>query len=476
MSRKSQGGPQLQYEEKMLGARRRHYCLKPVKLVETRAGKDDGCVNIQVTRGSKTGIQVDNGEEKKIQEHFDFVASRLQKLHKSVMWNMYVGRSFLERIDPVSRVQDEVDIATPDTSEFCINKPVTWSRDSIDHIEDMLRVNEIPCDGLVCLFSVANDTSERDIDYDEITWEIEKVAVYHCVKTYSQRLLNQEGNMARQGMDPISRKVRTPGRNRSGYVVYLAYQLVENITFAQVMVETVLYGVDISLKKKQLLHQLGDLKMSPPVDDRIRRVISDVKDFMGKDQVEILHQVKDLRDQSKLSIVSQFIQLLQAGGQQQGGMAGLNQFVTFLSQKDGMRRSSSRQSVTGSIQPTLSRSNSARSRKQSTSSFSSCSNASSIPRCNSAGSQTTRPAAPVRKVSSAKTRRQSSLAAIQSDQEALSSSCETLHQVKNTRAGERRVQAGQEKEGNNSRNRVRGAVSNNNSSSARKPQRKSNGK
>ena len=49
-------------------------------------------------------------------------------------------------------------------------------------------------------------------------------------------------------------------------------------------------------------------------------------------------QVKDLRDQSKLSIVSQFIQLLQAGGQQQGGMAGLNQFVTFLSQKDGMRR------------------------------------------------------------------------------------------------------------------------------------------
>ena len=154
-------------------------------------------------------------------------------------------------------------------------------------------------------------------------------------------------------------------------------------------------------------------------------------------------------------------------------------------------RSSSRQSVTGSIQPTLSRSNSVRSRydkktpqvfseflfrKQSTSSFSSCSNASSIPRCNSAGSQTTRPAAPVRKVSSAKTRRQSSLAAIQSDQEALSSSCETLHQVKNTRAGERRVQAGQEKEGNNSRNRVRGAVSNNNSSSARKPQRKSNGK
>ena len=97
--------------------------------------------------------------------------------------------------------------------------------------------------------------------------------------------------MGRQGMDPISRKVRTPGRNRSGYVVYLAYQLLDSITFGQIMAETVLFGVDIALKKKQLLHQLGDLKMSPPVDDRNRKVISGVKEFMGKEQVEILHQV-----------------------------------------------------------------------------------------------------------------------------------------------------------------------------------------
>ena len=89
--------------------------------------------------------------------------------------------------------------------------------------------------------------------------------------------------MARQGLDPISRKVRTPGRNRTGYVVYLAYQLVDSITFSQV--------IYIALKKKQLLHQLGDLKMSPPVDDRNRRVIIDVKEFLGKNQVEILHKV-----------------------------------------------------------------------------------------------------------------------------------------------------------------------------------------
>ena len=144
--------------------------------------------------------------------------------------------------------------------------------------------------------------------------------------------------MARQGLDPISRKVRTPGRNRSGYVVYLAYQLVDSITFSQVMVETVLYGVDIEQKKKQILHQLGDLKMPPPVDDKNRKVIKDVKEFMGKEQVEILHQLKVMNDVNKLSVVSQFIQLLQAGGERQGGIAGLNQFVTFLSQTDGTAR------------------------------------------------------------------------------------------------------------------------------------------
>ena len=295
-------------------------------------------MNIQFNRGNKTGINVDNVEEKKIQEHFDFVTTKLQKLHKSVMWNMFIGRSFLEKTEPVNRAQEEVNIDNSANSEFDINNAKTWSRDCIAHIENTLKVNEIPTDGLVCLFSVANDDSERDIDSDEVAWEIEKVAVYHCVNTYGQRLLNQEGCMARQGMDPISRKVRTPGRNRSGYVVYLAYQLVDSITFSQVMVETVLYGVDIELKKKQILHQLGDLKMSPPVDDRNRKVIKDVKEFMGKDQVEILHQLKDIKDVKKLSVISQFIQLLQVGGSQQGGMAGLNQFVTFLSQKEQINR------------------------------------------------------------------------------------------------------------------------------------------
>ena len=112
-----------------------------------------------------------------------------------------------------------------------------------------------------------------------------------------------------------------------------SYQLVESITFSQVMLDSVFYSVDIEMKKKQLLHQLGDLKLSPAVDDKVRKQIKDIKEFLGKDQVEILHQVKELKDPEKLSVILQFIQLIHAGDNQRN-MAGINQFVSFLSEKE----------------------------------------------------------------------------------------------------------------------------------------------
>ena len=86
-------------------------------------------------------------------------------------------------------------------------------------------------------------------------------------------------------------------------------QLVESVTLGHVMMETVLHGVDIEAKKKhvrhkimklfgqmqlikiviqftwkstnwwftfflQLLHLMGDLRLAPPVDDKVRKVCS----------------------------------------------------------------------------------------------------------------------------------------------------------------------------------------------------------
>ena len=78
---------------------------------------------------------------------------------------------------------------------------------------------------------------------------------------------------------------------------FSALQLVDSITLGHVMVETVLHGVDIEAKKKQVrgkyfvdpspakfyplvispfppqvLHLMGDLRLAPPVDDKVRKV------------------------------------------------------------------------------------------------------------------------------------------------------------------------------------------------------------
>jgi hypothetical protein len=132
--------PTLNYEEKIKSERKRRFCLKPVKLIETKVAKDEDCVNIQFTRGNKTGTHIDNVEEKKIHEHFAFVTSKLRKTQKSIMWNTFIGRSFLEKNEPVNQAKDEINIDIPDTSECDINKPKTWSSDCIAHIEDTLRV------------------------------------------------------------------------------------------------------------------------------------------------------------------------------------------------------------------------------------------------------------------------------------------------------------------------------------------------
>ena len=53
-------------------------------------------------RGTKTSVNIDNVEERKVHDHFNSVTSRLEKLHKSLMWNMFIGRSFLDKVQLVT--------------------------------------------------------------------------------------------------------------------------------------------------------------------------------------------------------------------------------------------------------------------------------------------------------------------------------------------------------------------------------------
>ena len=55
-------------------------------------------ITFLIFSGAKTSVNIDNVEEKKIHEHFDFVTTKLEKLHKNLKWNMFVGRSYLDNV------------------------------------------------------------------------------------------------------------------------------------------------------------------------------------------------------------------------------------------------------------------------------------------------------------------------------------------------------------------------------------------
>ena len=78
----------------------------------------------------------------------------------------------------------------------------------------------------------------------------------------SQIIMNEEATMSRKGLDPVSRKTKTPGgRKKAGFCVYLAYQLLDNVNFDQMVGESINKHVDVNLKKKQLLAALsGNLR------------------------------------------------------------------------------------------------------------------------------------------------------------------------------------------------------------------------
>jgi hypothetical protein len=73
----------------------------------------------QVVRGkTNTFIQLDEDEAKKVQSHGDTVLRKLQKVHKSVIWNFVIGRSFVDKICKSKQACEEVNLDHDENCEF----------------------------------------------------------------------------------------------------------------------------------------------------------------------------------------------------------------------------------------------------------------------------------------------------------------------------------------------------------------------
>ena len=174
--------PSIYYKESSVTTKSARFCLKAVHpSSDKRAEKRPDAINVQVVKGKTTTfIHLDEDEAKKVQTHGDLVLKKLQRIHKSVVWNVLVGRSFVDKIPKGKEKNDEVNLNRDENLDFDPNNPRTWSDESCDFIKSVLKANEFSFDGYVVLFCVANNERDaNEVDYDEMAWELEKCLTYH---------------------------------------------------------------------------------------------------------------------------------------------------------------------------------------------------------------------------------------------------------------------------------------------------------
>ena len=179
--------PPIYYKETLEKGKSARFCLKPVNPTSSsdkKAEKRPGDINIQVVKGKTTTfVHLEEDEAKKVQNHGDLVMKKIQRIHKSVIWNVLVGRSFVDKIQKSGKDKsDEINLDHDENLEFDPNNPRTWSEETFDFIKSVLKANEFTYDGFVVLFCVANNERDNhEVDYDEMAWEMEKCLTYHFI-------------------------------------------------------------------------------------------------------------------------------------------------------------------------------------------------------------------------------------------------------------------------------------------------------
>ena len=80
------------------------FVLMWIQLIFILGEKRQEAVNVQVVRGKTTTfIHLDDEEAKKVWTHGDAALKKVQQVHKSVIWNFFVGRASLDVIQKVKK-------------------------------------------------------------------------------------------------------------------------------------------------------------------------------------------------------------------------------------------------------------------------------------------------------------------------------------------------------------------------------------
>ncbi len=120
----------IYYKEESESRRCARFCIKCVHAVSGSGNKSErprpDAVN--VTRNNKNDVVLDEEEARKVRKHTDDVLRKLHRVHKSAIWNVLVGRCFVEATQKASSSSSgdqELSLDREDCGQFEVG--ISWN-------------------------------------------------------------------------------------------------------------------------------------------------------------------------------------------------------------------------------------------------------------------------------------------------------------------------------------------------------------
>ena len=270
-------GPNLYFEETFKKEKKFRYCLKFLQVSDgepTVPSKQNSDIWLNLKNETNNKVHLVESEKRSLRDHLDFVSKKLEKLHKNLIWNIYLGQAPIFSSEMTPTPGGETNIAML-PGKFNLKNPKTWSKATLEMMDADLKQMEFDADGIVSVFAVEDTEKVRAAASIE---EVREAGLDHLQAVFGQRVWR----------DARGRKYFSSRKSpAAGQVVFLAYKLTNSVSTGQILLETLVLGVDLSCKKQELYQHLDSLGFTAYTEDKLRRAVELLPLSLTRDQVKL---------------------------------------------------------------------------------------------------------------------------------------------------------------------------------------------
>ena len=267
-------GPNLYFEETFKKEKKFRYCLKFLQVSDGEPSKQNSDIWLNLKTETNNKAHLVESEKKNLRDHLDFVIKKLEKLHKNLIWNIHLGQAAILSSEMTPTPGGETNIALL-PAKFSLKNPKTWSKATLEMMDSDLKQMEFDADGIVSVFAL--EETEK-VKARAIMEEVRGAGLDHLQAVFGQRVWR----------DGRARKYFNLRKSQpAGQVVFLSYKLVSTVGTGQILLETLVLGVDLSCKKQELYQHLDTLGFTAYTEDKLRRAVELLPLSLTRDQVKL---------------------------------------------------------------------------------------------------------------------------------------------------------------------------------------------